>query len=110
MLKAAVFIFVGAFAILLGYPIAAAVSHGLNPATWPTGLLSPAEWITGFLASYAVPNAKALLEMTRGRSLVFAGGGIAQIAAICAVPIALIMMLPSPKRGPRRDPDALQGD
>src|ERR1019366_8059825 len=110
MLKAAVFVFVGAFAILLGYPIAAAVAHGLNPATWPTGVLTPEQWIAGFLLSNGMPNANALLEMARGRSVVFTGGGIAHIAAICAVPIALMMMLPSPKRGPRRDPDALQGD
>ena len=110
MLKAVVFVFVAAFAILLGYPIAAAVAHGLNPATWPMGVLTPAEWITGFLASYAVPNAKAALEMLKGHSPAFAGGGLAQIAAICAVPIALMIMLPSSKRGPRRDPDALQGD
>ena len=110
MLKAVVFVFVGAFAILLGYPIAAAVTHGLNPATWPTGVLTPAEWITGFLASNGVPNASVLLAMVKGHSPAFAGGGIAQIAAICAVPIALMMMLPSSKRGPRRDPDALQGD
>jgi hypothetical protein len=94
MLKAAVFVFVGAFGILLGYPIAAAVAHGLNPATWPMGVLTPEQWIAGFLSSNGVPNANALLEMARGRSLVFAGGGIAQIAAICAVPIALMMMLP----------------
>ena len=110
MLKVAVLVFAGAFAILLGYPLAAALTHGLNPATWPTGVLNPAEWITGFLASYAVPNAKAVLEMLEGHSPAFAGGGLAQIAAICAVPIALMIMLPSPKRGPRRDPDALQGD
>src|ERR1035437_7601443 len=110
MLKAVVFVFVGAFAIFLGYPLAAAVSHGLNPATWPTGVLTPVEWITGFLASYAVPNVNAVLEMVKGHSPAFAGGGIAQIAAIFAVPIALMMMLPSPRRGPRRDPDALQGD
>jgi type IV secretion system protein VirD4 len=110
MLKAIAFVFFGVFAILLGYPFAAAATHGLNPATWPTGLLTPDQWIAGFLASNGVPNANALLEMAKGRSLMFAGGGIAQIIAICAVPIALMMMLPSPKRGPRRDPDALQGD
>src|ERR1035437_5288434 len=110
MLKAAVFVFFGAFAILLGYPLAAALTHGLNPATWPTGVLTPAEWITGFLAPYVVPNASALLAMVKGHSPAFAGGGFAQIAAICAVPIALMMMLPSSRRGPRRDSDALQGD
>ena len=110
MLKVAVFVFVGAFVIFLGYPLAAAVTHGLNPAMWPTGVLTPAEWITGFLAFNGVPNASALLAMVEGHSPAFAGGGLAQLAAICAVPIALMMMLPSPRRGPRRDPDALQGD
>jgi type IV secretion system protein VirD4 len=110
MLKAAVFVFVGAFAFVLGYPIAAAVAHGLNPATWPTGVTTPEQWIAGFLASNGLPNANALLEMAKGRSPVFAGGGLAQILAICSVPIAFLMFLPSLKRGPRRDPDALQGD
>lgn len=110
MLKAVVFAFVGALAILLGYPFAAAVTHGLNPATWPTGVLTPEQWIAGFLASYAAPNADALLQMVKGRSSAFAGGGLAQLLAISSVPMAFMMMLPSLKRGPRRDPDALQGD
>src|SRR6202047_1897276 len=110
MLKAVVFAFVGALVFVLGYPCAAAVAHGLNPAVWPPAVMSPDQWLHGFLSSYALPNAGALLEMVTGHSPAFAGGGLLQILAICSVPIAFMVMLPSPKRGPRRDPDALQGD
>ncbi|MET4482674.1 type IV secretory system conjugative DNA transfer family protein [Bradyrhizobium sp. F1.13.3] len=110
MLNAVVFVFVGAFAFVLGYPCAAAVAHGLNPAAWPPAVMSPDQWLQGFLSFYALPNAAALLEMATGHSPAFAGGGLLQIFAICSVPIAFMAMLPSPKRGPRRDPDALQGD
>ena len=110
MLKAVVFVFVGAFAFVLGYPIAAAVGHGLNPAAWPPAVVSPDQWLQGILSSYALPNVGALLEMAIGHSPAFAGGGLLQIFAICSVPVAFMLVLPSPKRGPRRDPDALQGD
>ena len=110
MLKAGAILFVAGLAIVLGYPCAAAVAHGLNPAVWPSAVLSPDQWLQGLLSSYALPNAGALLEMATGHSPAFAGGGLLQIFAICSVPIAFMVMLPSPKRGPRRDPDALQGD
>lgn len=110
MLKFVVFAFVGAFAFVLGYPCAAAVAHGLNPAAWPPAVISPDQWLHGLVSSYALPNAGALLEMAVGHSPAFAGGGLLQIFAICSVPIAFMLVLPSAKRGPRRDRDALQGD
>ena len=109
MLKFVVFAFVGAFAFVLGYPCAAAVAHGLNPAAWPPAVISPDQWLHGLVSSYALPNAGALLEMAVGHSPAFAGGGLLQIFAICSVPIAFMLVLPSAKRGPRRDRDALQG-
>jgi type IV secretion system protein VirD4 len=110
MLKVAAILFVACLAIVLGYPCAAAVAHGLNPAAWPAAVLSPDQWLHGLLSSYALPNAGALLEMATGHSPAFSGGGLLQIFFISAVPIAFMLVLPSAKRGPCRDPDALQGD
>lgn len=110
MLKVGAILFVAGLAIALGYLCAAAVVHGTNPAAWPAAVLSPDQWLRGFLSSYALPNAGALLEMATGRSPAFAGGGLLQVFFISAVPIAFMLVLPSPKRGPRRDPNALQGD
>jgi type IV secretion system protein VirD4 len=110
MLKVGAIFLVACLAIVLGYPCAAAVTHGLNPAAWPAAVLSPDQWLHGLLWAYAVPNAGALLEMATGHSPAFVGGGMLQIFAICSVPIASMLVLPSPKREPLRDPNALQGD
>ena len=110
MLRVGAVVFVACIAIVLGYPCAAAVAHGFNPAAWPAAVIPPDQWLRGFLSSYALPNAGALLEMATGHSPAFAGGGLLQMLAICSVPIAFMLVLPSAKRGPRRDPDALQGD
>src|ERR1700688_2486724 len=110
MLKVGAILFVAGHSIVLGYPCTAPVVHGLNPAAWPAAVLSPDQWLHGLSSAYALPNAGALLEMATGHSPAFAGGGLLQIFFISAVPIAFMLVLPSAKRGPRRDPDALQGD
>jgi type IV secretion system protein VirD4 len=109
MLKAVVFFCIGTFAVLLGYPCAAAVSHGLDPTLWPPVVLTPEQWMAGFIRSHALPNLAALLSMAQGQSDAFAGGGLREILAIVAVPVAFLMMLPSVKGGPRKDPDAPHG-
>jgi type IV secretion system protein VirD4 len=100
---------VGSFTVLLGYPCAAAVQHGLDPALWPAVVLTPAQWVAGLTYSYAIPNLAALLEMAESQSVAFAGGGLSQLMAIASVPIAFLMMFPSSKGGPRKDPDAPHG-
>jgi type IV secretion system protein VirD4 len=110
MLKVAAFVLIGAVAILFGYPCVALVSHGFNFETWPAGVLTPAQWFSNILTSYGASNGGALVHMAMGQSPAFAGGGFVQLISICAVPIAFAVMLQSPKKGPRRDPDALQGD
>jgi hypothetical protein len=49
MLKVAAILFVACLAIVLGYPCAATVAHGLNPAAWPAAVLSPDQWLRGYL-------------------------------------------------------------
>jgi type IV secretion system protein VirD4 len=110
MLKVAAFVLIGAVAILFGYPCVAMVSHGFNFETWPAGVMTPAQWFSSILTSYGASNGGSLLGMAMGQSPAFAGGGLVQLISICAVPIAFAIMLQSPKKGPRRDPDALQGD
>lgn len=109
MLKAVVFALVGTFAVLLGYPCAAAVQHGLDPTLWPSVVLTPEQWVAGLTHSYAVPNFAALLAMAGSQSPAFAGGGLSQLMAFASVPIAFLMMFPSAKGGPRKDPDAPHG-
>jgi type IV secretion system protein VirD4 len=109
MLKAVVFVLAGAFAFVFGYPIAAAVAHGLDPTLWPPVVLTPEQWMAGLTRLHALPNLAALLSMAQGQSDAFAGGGLREISAMAAVPVAFLMMLPSAKGGPRKDPDAPHG-
>src|SRR5665647_2943385 len=110
MFKAIATFFVAIVSILLGYPVAAAVAHGLNPALWPSVVMTPEQWFWGFLEFHPLPNVAALYSMTKGQSAAFAGGGLMQALAIGMIPVAFVVMLPISKRGPRRDPDALHGD
>ena len=96
--------------VALGYPIAAAVTHGLDPALWPQVVMTPGQWFQAFVATYGLHNASTYVVMASMGSPAFAGGGIIQALAIGMIPLALVAMLPVSKRGPRRDPDALQGD
>ncbi|MET4715941.1 type IV secretion system protein VirD4 [Bradyrhizobium japonicum] len=98
------------FATLAGYPCAAAISHGVDWTLWPAAVLTPPQWIAGWVHHYGVPNLTALAEMAESKSPAFAGGGLPQLLAIAAVPVAFLMMLPSKKNGPRKDPDAPHGE
>lgn len=97
-------------AAALGYPIAATISHGFDPALWPSVVMTPGQWSQSFVATYGLHNAGAYLDMAKWQSPAFASGGLMQILIICSVPTAFLVMLPSLERGPRRDPDALHGD
>ena len=97
-------------AVALGYPMAAAVSHGLDPALWPPVVMTPSQWFQSASATYFLHNAAAYVHMASMRSPAFAGGGLIQALAIGMIPLAFVVLLPTAKRGPRRDPDALHGD
>ena len=96
--------------VALGYPIAAAVTHGLDPSLWPPVAMTPGEWFQSFGATYGLYNAGAYVDMISMRSPAFAGGGLVQVLAISMIPLAFVVLLPVAKRGPHRDPNALHGD
>lgn len=109
-LRAIAVTMVAVFATLAGYPCAAVISHGIDWTLWPAAAITPPQWIAGWVHSYGLPNLAALAEMAESGSPAFAGGGLAQLLAITAAPIALLLMLPSKKNGPRKDPDAPHGE
>jgi type IV secretion system protein VirD4 len=97
-------------AVALGYPMAAAVSHGLDPALWPPVVMTPSEWFQSAAATYGLHNAAAYVHMASMRSPAFAGGGLVQALTIASLPVAAFVLLFTSATGPRRDPDALHGD
>src|SRR5271170_2749292 len=109
MLRIVATLIVSMLAFLVGYPCTAAVTHGVDPSLWPSVVLTPEQWVAGLMHSYALPNIAALLAMAGSQSPAFAGGGMLQSMAIASVPIAVLVMFPSAKGGPRKDPDAPHG-
>ncbi len=59
----------------VGYPVAALIQHGLDPALWPPEVISPGTWF-GMLFSWRVGDALAApYRMLIGRAPEFANGG-----------------------------------
>ena len=75
-------------AVALGYPMAAAVSHGLDPALWPPVVMTPGQWFQSAAATYGLHNAAAYVHMASMRSPAFAGGGLIQALTIASFPVA----------------------
>lgn len=80
---------------MVGLPLVSALSHGLNPATWPAQAIQPADWLNAVATlntTVVIANYAALLE---GNASAFAGGGRAQfwglLASCAALPILQIL-------------------
>lgn len=84
----------------LGLPIVTALTHDLNPATWPDVAMQPGTWLqtTAGLNFSAVINTYA--ELAEGKAAAFDGGGRAQfwgLLATCAVaPLFQILGMTAP--------------
>ena len=96
-------------AVALGYPMAAAVSHGLDPALWPPVVMTPGQWFQSAVATYGLHNAAAYVHMASMRSPAFAGGGLIQALTIASFPVAAFVLLFTSVPGPRRDPQGIHG-
>jgi type IV secretion system protein VirD4 len=96
-------------AVALGYPMAAAVSHGFDPALWPPVVMTPSKWFQSAAATYGLHNAAAYVHMASMRSPAFAGGGLIQALTIASFPVAAFVLLFTSTPGPRRDPQGIHG-
>ena len=96
-------------AVTLGYPVAAAVSHGFDPTLWPSVVMTPGQWSKSFVETYGLHNAAAYVHMASMSSPAFAGGGMIQVLAIAFLPVAAFVLLFVPTSGPRRDPQGIHG-
>lgn len=95
--------------VLFIFPAALAVQHGLDPALWPSGLLS---WSQTLRDLNLVDMVAAYLGIVAGRSPSFAGGGWSwPIALALAPPLVLLSYRFAPRRPqPLRDVSAPFGD
>jgi type IV secretion system protein VirD4 len=96
-------------AVALGYPMAAAVSHGLDPTLWPPVVMTPGQWFQSAAATFGLHNAAAYVHMASMRSPAFAGGGLIQALTIASFPVAAFVLLFTSVPGPRRDPQGIHG-
>src|SRR5487761_2700199 len=80
-------------AVALGYPVAAAVSHGFDPALWPPVVMTPGQWFQSAGATYGLHNAATYVHMASMRSPAFAGGGLIQALTIASFPVAAFVLL-----------------
>lgn len=63
------------FILMLDYPVAAFLQHGLDPKFWPTEVISLKAWFGSFaLLDWRTPT-KAYLQILMGASQAFANGG-----------------------------------
>jgi len=70
--------------VAAGYPIAALVTHGLDPALWPSAVIEPGEWFGYFPSLQIGKLGHAYWQMLIGRSPAFSFGGFPQFVCIAA--------------------------
>jgi type IV secretion system protein VirD4 len=61
--------------VLIGYPIAALVVHGLDPGLWPPQVIAPNDWFGGLVTLQIGRLVFAYWQMMIGRSPAFGSGG-----------------------------------
>ncbi|RYC34068.1 type VI secretion protein [Lichenibacterium minor] len=94
--------------LVLGYPAALAVQHGLHPTAWPPEVLSPAAWFGAFW-THPDPGriAGAYWDVVTARSPAFANNGWSYPVLIAFLPLAVAILLRlAPKRPQARREDA----
>lgn len=93
-------------AAMVGLPLVTAMSHGLNPTTWPAEAIRPPDWLGTIAALNAPAIMAAYSAMAEGSAAAFAGGGKAQfwgLLASCAVPPILQVLTTKSIRDENRD-------
>ena len=79
----------GLAAVVLGYPVAALVVHGLDPALWPADVVAPSGWFDAWRGLQIGIVVDAYWRMLLNRSPAFAGGFWALVLLVA--PLALMI-------------------
>ena len=105
------FIIIVFSSLILAYPVAALVSHGLDPALWPDAVTKPAEWF-GYFPSFRAGNiSDAYWQMLIGRSPTFAYGGFYYaVGLLCPTAAWIVVTLFGAPKQPLRDTSGVFGD
>lgn len=91
--------------LVLGYPVAAFVVHGLEPALWPAQVTSPSQWFGNLVSLEAYKALVAYADILIGRSPAFTSYGPILMALILS-PVLLYTAYrwDQNRKGPLRDP------
>lgn len=95
--------------VILTYPVAMAIQHGLDPSQWPSDSLSWSQTLRDF---NLIDMVASYLGILAGRSPSFAGGGWSwHVVLALAPPLMLVAYRLAPRRAqPPRDVSGLFGD
>ena len=98
-------------AAVIGYPISAIGTHGLQFAAWPSGIDTPSQWYLLGMNSLGLHFVDTYGAMAQGRSLAFPGGGNNELIWIFGPALLASMLFISGKPiGPRRAATPIYGD
>lgn len=99
--------------LLVGLPMVTAMTHGFDPATWPSGALQPTVWWHLIMAGDISGVVGHYVDLMSGTVPAFPGGGRAQFAGLltaCAI-TPIVRFLTSKTRSPEnRDVSGQLGD
>ena len=97
-------------ALVLGFPIAEFMVHGLDASLWPNTIQAPSVWFTAMVHSFGWDSLIAYRDMAIGQTKALGPYGRSALAWILAGPLLAFVACFVPNYGPRRDPRGTYGN
>jgi type IV secretion system protein VirD4 len=95
--------------LLLGYPTAALVVHGLDPTLWPSEAMRPGMWFALWRTGQLDAIVELYWAMLIGRAPAFASGFWTLMAVLAPIALMIGWRFAGSKAAPRRDASDLFG-